>query len=104
MLRGFVVPLLLYVTLDLAVPMVPGAFVFDAEDSVETAQGGKRRAEERTVALVPAPAPAALVATVVQTAGRRPAVDRVTAFDALPSSALPRAHLWRVPPPADEPY
>jgi hypothetical protein len=34
---------ILYVTLDLSLPMMPGAFVFDIEDSVESAQSHRGR-------------------------------------------------------------
>jgi hypothetical protein len=54
------VAILLYVTLDLSLPAMPGAFVFDAADSVESAGGG--RVAARAVILstsfaTPVPAP-----------------------------------------------
>lgn len=39
----FIAAILLYVTLDLSVPTIPGAFVFDASDSVESTQSKRAR-------------------------------------------------------------
>jgi hypothetical protein len=44
-----------YVTLDLSLAMMPGAFVFDAGDSVESVQVNRGRAAPEVV-IVPAPA------------------------------------------------
>jgi hypothetical protein len=41
--RTVFLAVLLYVTLDLSLPMMPGAFVFDIEDSVESAQSHRGR-------------------------------------------------------------
>jgi hypothetical protein len=40
---GLVFAILVYVTVDLSAPMVPGAFVFEPGDSVESAQGSRAR-------------------------------------------------------------
>ena len=37
--RGMLLAILLYVTLDLSVPTIPGAFVFESDDSVEISSG-----------------------------------------------------------------
>ena len=37
--RGILLAILLYVTLDLSVPTIPGAFVFESDDSVEISSG-----------------------------------------------------------------
>ena len=50
--RVILVAVLVYVGLDLSIATMPGAFVFDAADSVESLQ---TRRERRTVAAVPAP-------------------------------------------------
>ena len=47
--RYFVVLILLYVALDLSVPAVPGAFVFNAAESVETVQ--RNRSQDVTAAV-----------------------------------------------------
>ena len=41
--RGVLLAVLVYVALDLSLPAMPGAFVFDAAGSVESAQGGRAR-------------------------------------------------------------
>jgi hypothetical protein len=41
--RAGLVALLIYVTLDLSLPAMPGAFVFDADDSVESLQSARAR-------------------------------------------------------------
>jgi len=45
--RGLLLAILLYVTLDLSVPTIPGAFVFESADSVEinSARSGQGKAE-----------------------------------------------------------
>jgi len=48
--RPLVLAILIYVTLDLLLPEMPGAFVFEAADSVESTQVRARAAAE-TVAL-----------------------------------------------------
>lgn len=55
---------LVYVTLDLSLATMPGAFQFDPADSVESIQGSRARATEVAVppsppedAMTPAPAP-----------------------------------------------
>jgi hypothetical protein len=40
--RPVLLAMLLYVGLDFSLPMLPGAFVFDAEESVESARGRGR--------------------------------------------------------------
>jgi hypothetical protein len=39
--REFLLAILVYVALDLSVPAMPGAFVFEAADSVESTGGGR---------------------------------------------------------------
>jgi hypothetical protein len=41
--RGLLLAVLVYVAFDLSLPAMPGAFVFEAGDSVEGAQGGRPR-------------------------------------------------------------
>jgi hypothetical protein len=52
---ALLVAILVYVTLDLSLPAMPGAFVFEPGDSVESTQIGRGRASAESVAL-PAPA------------------------------------------------
>ena len=44
--RQFVLAILIYVTLDLSLPAMPGAFVFEAEDSAECTQVRECAADE----------------------------------------------------------
>ena len=44
--------ILVYVTLDLSLPTMPGAFVFEPDDSVESIGGGRLVAK---IVVVPAP-------------------------------------------------
>jgi len=45
----FLVAVLVYVTFDLSLPAMPGAFVFEAAESVESTQGRARAAAEAVV-------------------------------------------------------
>jgi hypothetical protein len=45
--RPILLAMLLYVGLDFSLPMLPGAFVFDAEECVESALWGRGRSEIR---------------------------------------------------------
>jgi hypothetical protein len=99
--RRLLFAVLVYVTLDLSLPAMPGAFVFDLADSVESAQMNRGRAGA-DVLLLPAVSRDGLVAspprvdvTRLETARRlgrppRPVVSR-----------LPRATLPAPPPSAD---
>jgi hypothetical protein len=46
---ALLVAVLLYVTLDLSLPAMPGAFVFDPADSIESIQAGRGRAATEVV-------------------------------------------------------
>ena len=52
--RRLLLALLLYVTVDLSLPAMPGAFVFDAGDSVESVQA-RRDASTAEPVLLPVP-------------------------------------------------
>ena len=63
--RGFVLVILLYVALDLSVAAMPGAFVFDASDSIESIQTARLRPiADSTLACA---APSATGARIVRT-------------------------------------
>jgi hypothetical protein len=49
--RGLLSVILIYVALDLSLPAMPGAFVFDAGDSVESTQVNRGRASAEVVVL-----------------------------------------------------
>ena len=94
--RPALVALLLYVTLDLSLPAMPGAFVFEVEDSVESVHGGRGRS---LVEVEPLARPRERLATPVtpdETPAHTPSVvggprDRERA----PRGPRPRAHLAR---------
>jgi hypothetical protein len=100
--RATLFAILLYVTLDLSVPMIPGAFVFAPDDSVDGIQGHRGRAVTEVV-LGRAPAGD----TVMRPLPRIDPGDRgmSTRPIALPVctvvSRLPRATLIAVPPSED---
>jgi hypothetical protein len=79
--RGLLIGLLAYMTLDLSLPTMPGAFVFEPGDSVETIRINRSRGAE----VVFLPQPALLVVS-------RPSLEAVT--DRIPETlpAAPAAH------------
>jgi len=81
--RGLLIGLLAYVTLDLSLPTMPGAFVFEPGDSVETIRINRSRGAE--VVFLATPQPALLVVS-------RPSLEAVT--DRIPETlpAAPAAH------------
>jgi hypothetical protein len=86
--------LLVYVTLDLSSPAMPGAFVFEADDSVESVHAGRGRSVAYVV-LLSRPAGDPLAAPVAhpdptsrpRVAGRAPR-DSDRAVSRLPRAAL----------------
>lgn len=51
----FLLAILIYLTLDLSLAMMPGAFQFDLADSVETVQANRARPVEKVVVLPTVP-------------------------------------------------
>lgn len=95
--------ILLYVTLDLSLPAMPGAFVFDSSDSVESVHIRARAALE--IAVLPASARDAFVLS-------RPPLDvkdRLTPAESIQRGRRPvlswRARALHDPaPPSDDPH
>jgi len=95
------VAILVYVTLDLSLPAMPGAFVFEPDDSVESIGRGRLVAK---IAVVPAPAsflpssqpPADLRHRLRASRGVRPMGRRLVSW--LPRAACPPS------PPAEDPH
>jgi hypothetical protein len=103
--RRLLAALFVYVTLDLALPMMPGAFQFDLDDSVDSAQHQRGRATD-----------SADVRTMIQT----PFVVELALDDVLARPlrhdqwiargrqdtprCLPRAHPAPPPPPIEDPH
>jgi hypothetical protein len=98
--RPVLLAMLLYVGLDFSLPMLPGAFVFDAEESVESARG-RGRPEIRPMFVHDASPRSKLSGEV----GNRPCVGRRSATIASRPSVnvLPRAAL-DVTSPSEEPH
>jgi hypothetical protein len=103
--RALICTMLIYVALDLSLPAMPGAFVFEPGDSVESIQSNRGR-ESGKVAVPPA---RVLNEPVVLA---RPRPD-ATAHPAPPRPVAPRArsvvnHLPRAPfdlaPPTEDPH
>ena len=95
------VAVLLYVTLDLSLPAMPGAFVFDPGGSVESVQQARARAAADAV-MRPAPAGELVAGPVPPAAPDQPAAT-------LP--AAPRLHVTRrsgllgePAPPSEDPH
>jgi hypothetical protein len=80
------VAILIYVALDLSLPAMPGAFVFEAADSVESIGGG-RMATRAVVFPTPAPSP---VSPISQLRAARP--HRPLPGSEVPQFGSPRAH------------
>lgn len=80
------VAVLVYVTLDLSLPSMPGAFVFDPGESVESVQHARARAAAEAV-MRPASAGDELVVGPVP----RPAPDQPASTRPIP----PRSHVAR---------
>ncbi|HEY7654662.1 MAG TPA: hypothetical protein VIG07_17740 [Methylomirabilota bacterium] len=96
--------ILIYVTLDLSLPAMPGAFVFEAEDSVESIQISRARAVAEVVAL-----PASAGGAVVRSPRRAETGDRLTPASQVERGGPP-VTIWsrRAPvdpaPPSEDPH
>jgi hypothetical protein len=99
--RAALLVILVYVSLDLSVPMIPGAFVFAPDDSVESIQGHRGRSVAEVLA------PALAVDSLIRSRPRIVASDRVVSTRPIAPSArrvvsrLPRAALIAAPPSED---
>ncbi|HEY2996627.1 MAG TPA: hypothetical protein VGM22_27745 [Methylomirabilota bacterium] len=101
--RVLFLAILIYVGLDLSLPEMPGAFVFDPDGSVESIHVSRTRLVTRIVVL-PAPAIDSRVPIAVLTAHdrHRLAPDRETSRRGRAMvSCLPRAICAASPPPED---
>lgn len=93
--------ILVYVTLDLSLAMMPGAFQFELADSVETVQIGRSRAAARVVVLPPAPGHALVRPPAPpEIKDRRARTDQVERRDRL--ALISRSRASRDPAPASE--
>lgn len=100
--RGMLLAVLLYVTLDLSVPAIPGAFVFESVDSVEINSGraGQGKAE---ISVVPALARDSFGVSQprVDRRDRLAANSNVALLGSPILNRLPRATLDPAPPSED---
>ena len=100
--RGFVWVVLIYVTLDLASPHIPGAFVFDAAKSVETVTGKGDRLVVPDIALPAMPRDWLVVPEPQNDVSNHvPAPTGDTHRRHSVVSCLPRAHCAAVRPSED---
>jgi len=83
--RRLLLAILVYVTLDLSLPTMPGAFVFETGDSVESIGGGRMTAR---VAVLPTP-PGSSMLSASQLRSDLP--HRRLASSEVPPLACPRA-------------
>jgi hypothetical protein len=91
---ALVLAILLYVTLDLSCAAMPGAFVFDATESIDAAQSRLRVAAERVVLATSIRSPAALSPAVERPEPPRP--------PARVDSESPRVPCRQCPPRQDQ--
>jgi len=100
--RGRLLAILLYITLDLSVPTIPGAFVFEAADSVEINSGraGQGKAE---ISVLPALARASFGVSQppIDLRDRLAANSNVALLGHPILNRLPRATLDPAPPSED---
>jgi hypothetical protein len=96
------VAILVYVTLDLSLPAMPGAFVFDPGESVESVQHTRARAAAEAVILPAAARDAFALARVPHDMRDRPASTRPAA----PCAHVPRRSglLDEPAPPSEDPH
>ncbi len=101
--RALLVAILVYVTLDLSLPTMPGAFVFEPDDSVESIGGGRLVAK---IVIVPAPGGSSFLPWSQPSGDPRHRL-RASRADRLvgrrPEIWLPRA-TCAPSPPADDPH
>ena len=101
--RAIVLALLVYVTLDLSLPGMPGAFVFEPSETVDSAQGHRGRAPVDVV-IARRPAEHAVLPSLTITSADRPLPSSDAPFLVGPVvRRLPRAVLESAPP-ADDPH
>jgi hypothetical protein len=88
--REILVAILIYVALDLSLPAMPGAFVFEAADSVESIGGG-RMATRAVVFPAPAPSPVSPMPQLCAAPPHRRVAGEVREFGAPRTRRLPGA-------------
>jgi hypothetical protein len=102
--RALLFALLVYVTLDLSLPMMPGAFVFEPADSVASIEMAHGRAA-LAVAILPSPAGPSLLppSSRLDPKPRVPPVREIAATGHPAPRCLPRA-TCDPPRPSEDPH
>ena len=104
--RALLLAILVYVALDLSLPAMPGAFVFEPGDSVEGAQVARGRLATEDVTLpelrggpfvLPSP-------RLLDLRHRMPATSDVVVFVRPAARRLPRAVCASPPPSSEDPH
>jgi hypothetical protein len=98
---SFLLAILVYITLDLSLPGMPGAFVFEPAESIESSHSRVREAGETTT--LPAALSDAVVFSELDFDARRVS-HRTTAERRVPfAHQLPRSLVGSAPP-SDDPH
>jgi hypothetical protein len=96
--RSLVLAVLLYISVDLSLASMPGAFVFEAGDSVESIQLSRARPlNETATVLISAPTPK-LVVDIRPLPMRRPVPPPARRDERSPSAGS------KSPPPSEDPH
>lgn len=100
--RSLLVAVLVYVTLDLSLAAMPGAFVFEPADSVESTHSGRGRGTtEVVVRAAPAKEPCVLPPSRIDVTERAAAMIALLPRGRFVASCLPRASLAPACPSED---
>lgn len=104
MRRAFLCALLIYVALDLSLPELPGAFVFDLDGSVDSIGAGRARPSKIVDLPKPSTDPSVRLPEVARDAGpRRARIGDAVYAARLVVSCLPRASCGQ-PQPSEDPH
>jgi hypothetical protein len=99
--RHLLLAILVYVTLDLSMASMPGAFVFDAAQSVESPHSGRGRAAAEIVIHTPAVADSWVPSRARDVVRRAPATTTDAPREQTPPFCLPRAAVDAASPSED---
>ena len=98
--RTLLLAILVYVTLDLSLPAMPGAFVFEPGDSVEGTQVARGRLAAEAVML---PSSFVLPAPRIDLRHRMPPINDIVRLVRSDARCLPRA-VCAAPPLSEDPH
>ena len=89
--RQFLLAVIVYVTLDAAIPDLPGAFVFEASDSIEAAEVGRGRLAAVVALPPPNQSPVVDLSPRLDLRHRLPPIPDVVRLARSAARCLPRA-------------